>query len=203
MDKTSSFTDSIDAFYDKVNKLSMVQRLLICIITVVLIIAIFLFYFYLPKKKTIDGLLSSRDSLKKQLETYKTKAAQLPKYQKEMERAKEDFIVASKKLPEQKDIPELLSNISYAAKTAGLEINTFQPAKTSPQEFYAKIPVSIKANGSYHQVGLFLDSVSRLSRIVNVENIKMNPTDVSCSAVTYMFVEQDVNVNNKSKTKKK
>ena len=49
--------------------------------------------------------------------------------------------------------------------------------------------------GNYHNVALFFDKVARLSRIVNIENIKMttakggNELRTSCTAVTYRFIE--------------
>ena len=51
--------------------------------------------------------------------------------------------------------------------------------------------------GSYHNVALFFDKLARLSRIVNIENIKMttakggNTLTTSCTAITYRFIETE------------
>jgi len=104
-------------------------------------------------------------------------------------------MLAKAVLPETKEIPSLLSSISQSGQDAGLEFVLFEPKAEVKKDFYAEIPVSIKVTGSYHNIATFFDNVSRLYRIVNIQNIEMksgkNDTslDTSCTAVTYKFVE--------------
>ena len=49
------------------------------------------------------------------------------------------------------------------------DFNSFTPGGETPQEFYAEIPISIQVRGPYHNVGYFLDQVSKLERIVTVK----------------------------------
>ncbi len=113
-----------------------------------------------------------------------------------------------KALPDKKEIPSLLTNITESGKDAGLEFLLFQPKPEINKDFYAEIPVSIKVAGNYHNVGLFFDKVSRLSRIVNIKDIVMATTregkglNTSCTAVTYRFVEtEEKDAANKAKKK--
>jgi len=69
----------------------------------------------------------------------------------------------------------------------------FQPKKEKKRDFYAEIPVDLKISGSYHNLAVFFDSISRLSRIVNIRNLKLKEgkkkLNIDCQAVTYRFLE--------------
>ena len=49
-----------------------------------------------------------------------------------------------------------------------------QPQAEQKLSFYAAIPIAMSVTGNYHEIGVFLDSISKLARIVNVTNIKMS-----------------------------
>ncbi|HSR35702.1 MAG TPA: type 4a pilus biogenesis protein PilO [Desulfurivibrionaceae bacterium] len=81
----------------------------------------------------------------------------------------------------------------------GLEFLSFQPKAEVPKEFYAEIPVDIAVSGPYHSVGVFLDKISKLPRVVSVVNLSMgSPSQVgkemflnsTFNLVTYRFIEQ-------------
>jgi type IV pilus assembly protein PilO len=67
-----------------------------------------------------------------------------------------------------------------------------------PQDAYQEWPINVEIDGTYHNFGLFLDKVSRLSRLVNVGNVKIKnqaqarqgrTINVQCVATTYVYVE--------------
>lgn len=180
---------------DKIGKLSTLYRILLCLGVFVLLAGPFLYFSFLPKLDEIDKLANQSTTLEKKLNTAQKKASQLKMYEEKLENAKLEFKVVTKKLPEKQEIPSLLSNISQSARDAGLEIILFQPLAEHDKDFYAEIPVSITVKGNYQDVVLFFDKVSRLSRIVNIDNIRMNAAKgsdkltTSCTAITYRFIE--------------
>ena len=121
---------------------------------------------------------------------------QLHSYREKMKNAEAKFRDAKKALPEKQEIPSLLTSISRSGQDVGLEVMLFQPMPEAPQEFYAEIPLSLRVAGSYHEVGRFFYEVSKLSRIVNIKDIKMTATkdsddlETACIAVTYKFIEK-------------
>ncbi|MBW2367548.1 MAG: type 4a pilus biogenesis protein PilO [Deltaproteobacteria bacterium] len=191
----TSVMDSLAPFFEKVEQLSKLQRILICVGALLLLIGGFVYFSYLPKIKQIDSLKTSHRSLEQQLATAKRKAAQLNEYREKMKKAQEDFLIAKKVLPEKKEIPSLLASVSQSGQDAGLEFVLFQPKSEIVKDFYAEIPVAIKVAGTYHNVATFFDNVSRLFRLVNIQDIQMKGgqksavLDTSCTAVTYKFVE--------------
>lgn len=192
----SKMNESILKMIDTIGKLSKLYRILIFLGIVAILVGPFVYFIYLPKVKKIEELKKEQQMLDTRLARANAKKRQLKHFQNEMEKAEAEFKIVKKKLPEKKEIPSLLANISQSGQEAGLEFILFQPGPEQRKDFYAEIPVAIQVSGQYHNVALFFDKVSRLSRIVNIDNIKLSQTktendklDTTCSAITYRFVE--------------
>jgi type IV pilus assembly protein PilO len=200
-----NIAEKIEPIISKIGELTKVQRYAIYIGTVGVIVGAFLYVFYFPLHQEIQDLKTERDSLLKKVASTKKKALKLPAYKKKIKAAQVEFEIVKNTLPDKKDIPALLTSVSRAGRDAGLEFDLFQPKNDVVKDFYAEIPVSIKVKGGYHNVAMFFDKVSRLSRIVNMRNIKMsgqgNQLKTSCEAVTYRFL--DASQIKKKKKKKK
>ena len=190
------------------------RRVKILLVLLVFILPFVLFYFlyYSPKQKSITGLEQQRITLEKKVELAKTAAKNLQKYKDEVEEAEKRFAETAIVLPKKKEIPNLLRNISDLGKGAGLDFLSFKPAQEQPKDFYAEIPVDIKIRGPYHNMGYFLDQVSKLDRIVTVDNIKMSSPKKEggeillnsiCRLVTYRFTNTQVSKTDGKKKKGK
>lgn len=180
---------------ENIEKLSKVQRILICVGTLLVLIGGFVYFSYLPKYTKVDQLNKDIENLEQKIIVARGKARKLKKYREDMKKAEVEFKVAKKALPEKREIPSLLTSISQSGRDAGLDFLLFQPGAEVKKDFYAEIPVSIKVTGSYHNVAIFFDKVARLFRIVNLADIKMTSggesgiLSTSCTAITYRFVE--------------
>ncbi len=106
--------------------------------------------------------------------------------------------VAMRLLPETREIPELLTQISQLGLNAGLEFRLFKPEPEKRADFYAEVPVSLAILGKFHDVARFFDHLSKLSRIVNVTDIKITVPKGSeaepklatnCLLTTFRFLE--------------
>lgn len=209
--ETSEHTEQskIESFFEKIEKLTVLQRMLIAVGLIVVIIAGFVWYLIWPKVGQISEYRTKLEKIEKQLTTAKRNAAALKKFQEKMQEAEAQFKTAMRALPEKEEIPSLLTSISKSGQDAGLEFLLFEPKPEVRKEFYAEIPVAINVTGGYHDMAVFLDKVSRLSRIVNVRDISMSRTkagedlNTSCTAVTYKFVEGPPPEDPKDKKKKK
>jgi type IV pilus assembly protein PilO len=205
---TSKITNFFFETIDKIGKLSKLYKILLCLGLFILLVGPFVYFSFLPKISNITALKKEHTTLETRLATAKAKANRLKYFQAKLKDAELEFKIVMKKLPEKKEIPALLSSVSQSGRDAGLEFLLFQPEPEQNKDFYAEIPVSIKVTGNYHNVALFFDKVARLSRIVNIDNIKMNSTKgntnliTSCKAVTYRFVETKPEKASSSKKKK-
>ena len=195
MKKIDISLEALEPFFDKVGKLTQVQRILICCAAFLIVIGGFGYLSFLPKFEKIGELEKEYKELSQQLVAAKQKASELDKYRKELAEAEKDFEKVKKFLPEERDIPKLLATVSSSGQEAGLDFLLFEPKKEKKKEFYASIPVAIEVQGTYQNLETFFDKVSRLPRIVNIEKIKIKPRKGSdeirttCRAVTYRFIE--------------
>lgn len=110
----------------------------------------------------------------------------------------ESLKVAIALLPETREIPDLLTQISQLGSTAGLEFRLFKPEPEKKADFYAEVPVNLAILGRFHDLARFFDHLSKLSRIVNVTEIKISLAKGSadtqilttnCLLTTFRFLE--------------
>lgn len=197
--KQTSLSGKLTPAFDRIGKLSRSKRILIYIGTFLLISGLFGFLSYWPKFQRMAELDTELQEMETRLVVARRTAAQLPKLRKELDNVTVSFKTVQRALPETEEIPSLLASISQRGRDVGLEFLLFEPKAEVNREFYAEIPVSIRVQGSYHSVGLFLDRVARLPRIVNVFDLDMSPGGnpnrpgsalvTSCTATTYKFLD--------------
>ncbi len=211
-----TFSEKTDALFQKIGELTKVQRLLICVGTFVLIGVGFYFLLIGPQFNTLKSSEETLNNERRTLATYKSKALTLPKEEARMAEVQEQFNIAMTALPDKRELPSLLDEISKAGKSAGLEVQLFQPENTVDSQFYKEIPLSMTVRGGYHQMADFFYQVAGLNRIVTIPSISMdrvkpekdstarNVIQMKCRAVTYMFVEpkeEDATKANKGRKK--
>jgi len=196
MKKNNAFATFID---DKYIPLDKKFKVAIAALLFILPVVLFYFFWFQPQQEKNDQLVTQRTTLKRDLQKAKAKAANRGKLQAELNATEERFAEASLLLPKEKEIPALLTNISALGRGAGLDFLTFKPQADIPKDFYSEIPVDIKVRGPYHNMGIFLDQVSKLDRIVTVSNITMGGPkkesgemllNSSCRLVTYRFTNK-------------
>ena len=101
-------------------------------------------------------------------------------------------------LPEQKDVADLLRRIQTLATQSNLAIRGFKPASSVTKQLHAEWPIALQLDGTYHNLAMFFDRVSKFSRIINVSNIMIRAKDkpepsstisVECVATTFVLLE--------------
>jgi type IV pilus assembly protein PilO len=190
---------AIESFIDD-KYLSLEKRIKISILVSIFILPALLFYFLVfnPQAEKIAVLKKNLDVASEELKKAKKIASELPKFKKEFEDVQREFDATSALLPKSQEIPNLLRSISDLGRNAGLDFVRFVPGVETPKDFYAEIPIDISIIGSYHNLGSFLDKVSKLDRIVTVNNINLDRSAAAkdetelllastCRLVTYRF----------------
>ena len=165
---------------------------------------------YMPKAEEIANEKDNVDRLEQQLMRVKIRVRNLAKFRDEYAEVKEKFQEAIKLLPDKREIPNLLRNISQVGMDSKLEFRLISPQPENAKDFYMEIPVALEVKGDYRNVTLFFDRIGRMDRIVNILNISMRPEKplstsliTNCTAITYRFKsEEDVKKEAKKKKKK-
>ena len=182
------------SFFEKVEKIKMPIRVLILVGTIILLAGLFAYLIYLPKTEEIKQNTEKIAGLTQKLNTAKRRARKLKQFEAEMAQVDTQFKEALKLLPNKKEIPKLLRNITQLGTDSRLQFHLFSPQKERGKDFYMEIPVSIQVSGNYHDVAVFFDRVGGMERIVNILNVSMQPVGqrsailtTTCDAVTYRF----------------
>lgn len=110
-----------------------------------------------------------------------------------------EISAALARLPDRKEIPDLLNTVSELASASGLRITKFRQLEERMQDYYAEVPVELNMRGSFHQMAAFFDRVPRLNRLINVTGISMKQPSLegdavqvqaSCLATTFRFLDE-------------
>lgn len=196
--QVSASTSFLDTHYIPMARRAKLGMALFLLAVPVIIYAVLFYMPYIQEKKT---LAEQKNSLEWELTTARAKVSRLPQLEKELAEAKKMFNSKAALLPATKEIDKLLKDISALGTAAGLEFLSFKPMPEQPDDFYEKIPISISLKGGYHNIAHFLDSVSKLERIVSVGDMKMYaPTleneemtlKADCQLMTYRFSNEEI-----------
>ena len=87
-------------------------------------------------------------------------------------------------LPDERDVADLLRRVQGMATQSSLTILGFTPQPVAKKTMYVEWPIGLKLEGTYHDLGLFLERVSKFPRIINVSNLKVKALEKSTSGAT-------------------
>jgi type IV pilus assembly protein PilO len=122
----------------------------------------------------------------------------LPEFEREIATLQRRLGDVQTILPTSTETGELLRWIKNLADQSNLDLKVFAPGALRPQEFYREFPIEMDVVGNYHDLGVFLDRVSKYSRIINVDNLRINTNREAgstksirstFSAVTFVYDE--------------
>ena len=148
----------------------------------------------------VDAIDASKQKELKLRDTFLDKrkqAVDLDAYRKQLDDIEKSFGTLLKQLPCKSEMEALLTDINQAGLGRGLQFELFRPAANETiSEFYAELPITIRVTGNYHDMGSFASDISRLSRIVLLNDIAMTQSALgvlSMDAVAKTFRYLDEN----------
>lgn len=197
------------AIKEKIEALSLQQKILLFVGTLALLIGGFYFFHYKDLSVKIVSLKGQVAQKEKDLARLKGAAKQVAALEEKLAQSEEEFAQLLKLLPDQREIPGFLESVSRLGAEVGLENILFQPQAERAEGFYAAIPVKLDLVGTYHELGIFFDRVSKLDRILKVQNLNLtrqkNNTrlQVGCTIETYRFLDIPAEAAPVSKKKSK
>ncbi len=136
----------------------------------------------------------------KQAEIRKGQAAEqrLPELEREIEAKKQELADLEQILPNDREAGELLRYVKNLGDQSNLDLKSFSPGVLRPAEFYKEFPIEMQWAGRYHDLGIFLDRVSKYSRIINVDNLRIGTIkqagrtiQASLTATTFVYSETE------------
>jgi type IV pilus assembly protein PilO len=124
-------------------------------------------------------------------------ARRLPEFRREVADLEAQLDRLRAVLPEEQDVADLLRRVQAMATQSRLTIRGFSPRSVARKQMHAEWPIGLQLEGTYHDLGAFLDRVSKFPRIINVGNIKIRARDepgrssvtAECTATTFVLLE--------------
>jgi len=193
---------------EKVLRLPNKQKLALLLLIMVAVGAVFYYVIQQPKYKQLKDLQVKLNDLQSQIQESKKIADNLPRLKREYEQLQIELASALTELPNQKEIPSLLTSITNMGKSAGLDFLVFRPKPEEQKDFYSAVPVDISVSGSFINVANFFVAVSNLPRIVNINNVSVTDIKdaggrtmmkINCLATTFRFLEKKETKDEKKK----
>jgi Tfp pilus assembly protein PilO len=133
---------------------------------------------YPVRKAKIQELSAEHEKLAAEVEKARKVVGDLARLEAEYERLHDQWLSAQELLPEEKEMPDLLRQVTTAGSRSGVEFALFEPSAPVAHELYTDHPITVTVRGNYHQVGSFMGRLSNLERIVNVSDLSMvQPND--------------------------
>ena len=125
--------------------------------------------------ETLDSSRLQEPKLQADYVSRLRQAVNLSELRKQKLQVQEYVTQLEKQLPGKAEMDALLSDINQAGLGRGLQFELFRPGQIQVKDYYAELPISIRVNGRYHDIGSFAADVANLSRIVILHNVNFTP----------------------------
>jgi type IV pilus assembly protein PilO len=155
-------------------KLKWYYQVLIVVVVCGGLLAGFWYQYLTPIQEDIQAKKGQIDELQKTI-------AKSLQQQKELEKIKKEAIDLQARLdtlkmvlPSEKETDQIFRSVQQEATASGLRVTRVAPrANPIDHEVYLEYPIDLEIVGTYHNVGLFLDRIRQLPRIVNISGLRL------------------------------
>ena len=170
------------------------------IVAIIVFTALVIAGYYYHVADLADRLATSESKeleLRREFERKAFEALNVGAYKLQLQEMRDSFGALVSQLPSDTEVPGLLEDISAKGELNGLAIESIDLLDEVREEFYVELPISIEAEGSYHDLGAFISGMAGLPRIVTLHDfdIEMSGDDSSnlsmeITAKTYRYRDE-------------
>ncbi len=177
-------------------KLPLAGQLGISVALGALIFGGFYMFWWSDAMKEETAKKAKREALQKEIRALEVTANKLQEFQREVQLLEAKLETLKRVLPPERETPDLMRRVQSLASQSFLTVRKFTPTTPIQKDFYQEVPINMELSGTYHNLGLFFDRISRLSRLVNVRNLKLKATakatasntiEAAGQALTYVY----------------
>jgi Tfp pilus assembly protein PilO len=148
------------------------------IVGVVLGIAMFVvmnIYIFKDIRTQIERLETNIDQLEREIEKGRAAKADLPRLEEDIRNYEIELERLRKILPTKRETDNLIKRAKQLTERGRFRLTRFTPGNFEDRDFFIEWPIRVGLDGTYHELGLFFDRLSRFSRIINVTELTINP----------------------------
>jgi type IV pilus assembly protein PilO len=156
-------------------------------------------YYARPAQAEIDTRLAALTQVRGEINRGLTTARRLPEFRKEVATLELQLDRLRAVLPEERDVADLLNRINSMATQSNLKILAYIPATMTKKTLHSEWPIGLRLEGSYHDMGTFLERISKFPRVINVGDMRLRAREaqttrttvtVDVTATTFVLAEQ-------------
>lgn len=160
---------------------------------------VFWYWYARPAQESIAARSAQLATLRGDIDRGLATARRLPEFRREVADLQLQLDRLRAVLPEERDVADLLRRVQAMATQSNLTILGFTPQAVATRQLHAEWPIGLQLEGTYHDLGAFLERISKFPRIINVNGITIRAKDnaagaatitVQCIATTFVLIDQ-------------
>lgn len=185
-------------------KNTQTQQILVAGLIFLITFVLYLYFVFVPQFVRVPTLFRKVSKITAELKSAKSTGAEMEGLKKKLMEYNEKVEWYEKKLPVEREIPNLLENLSDMAKGSNIKITSIMPAQASPEnnaqrqsKLYQEIPIRITAKSGYHELGRFLSNLENSDRFMKVTDIEIKANkaspkqhDIDLTVCTYILFKE-------------
>ncbi len=132
-------------------------------------------YVFKPIKTDITRLEEKIDDLEREIEKGRAAKADLPRLEEDIRNYEVELERLRRILPTRRETDNLIKRLKQLNEQGRFDLTRFTPGEFEDRGFYLEWPIRVGLDGTYHELGIFFDRLSRFSRIINVNDLTITP----------------------------
>ena len=173
-------------------------RLALLLLVSLLVVLVLWFSLLQGYQDALAAEQTRETQLRSEFQLKLAKAVNLEALKKQREQVRQYVNQLEKQLPSKAEMDALLSDINQAGLGRSLQFDLFRPGQVAVKEYYAELPIAVRVSGRYHDIGAFVADVAKLSRIVTLNNLNIQPLPqregvlaMDATAKTFRYLDAD------------
>lgn len=150
------------------------------------------FYFYVvdPKTAELETVQGQVAQLDTEIQNLTIKVKHLDELMAAAKQLEIELAAKKERLPPEEEAVMLLKQVSDLGLRLGLDVRLWKPGVQAedPSKLFIRMPVNVEVAGGYHTAAIFFDRISKLSRIVTVQDVRIGTPHVDQGRVVTQTV---------------
>ncbi len=150
-----------------------------------------------PAQASIEQRQAQLATIRADIDRGRATARRLPEFRQEIAGLEAQLERLRTVLPEEQDVADLLRRVQGMATQSNLAIRGFTPRAVAKKQMHMEWPIGLQLEGSYHDLGDFLERISKFPRIINVGGIEIRSRELAAgptvsaelTATTFVLIE--------------
>ena len=174
-----------------------VPKALVCLAATIGVVLLLWFTWLTSSAEQLAAEQQKEIGLREDFRKKYTQAVNLDALRKQREQVQQYVTQLEKQLPSKSEMDALLSDINQAGLGRSLTFDLFRPGQVIVKEYYAELPIAVKVQGRYNDIGAFASDIAHLSRIVTLNNLDIGAAKdgstltLDATAKTFRYLDAD------------